>query len=71
MAEAAKKIKLEFSKMFEDVTRKIHIDEFVRAIPAGTTQIVQVGIGDSHQKILLIMNLIKFSIKRNFHSIFN
>ena len=53
MAEAAKKIKLEFSKMFEDVTRKIHIDEFVRAIPAGTTQIVQVGIGDSHQKNII------------------
>jgi predicted ribosome quality control (RQC) complex YloA/Tae2 family protein len=53
MAEAAKKIQLEFSKMFEDVTRKIHIDEFVRAIPAGTTQIVQVGIGDSHQKNII------------------
>ena len=50
MAEAAKKIQTEFSKMFEDVTRKIHIDEFVRAIPAGTTQIVKVGMGDSHQK---------------------
>jgi predicted ribosome quality control (RQC) complex YloA/Tae2 family protein len=53
MAEAAKKIQLEFSKMFEDVTRKIHIDEFVRAIPAGTTQIVKVGIGDSHQKNII------------------
>jgi len=53
MAEAAKKIQTEFSKMFEDVTRKIHIDEFVRAIPAGTTQIVEVGIGDSHQKNII------------------
>lgn len=53
MAEAAKKIQTEFSKIFEDVTRKIHIDEFVRAIPAGTTQIVKVGMGDSHQKNII------------------
>jgi len=53
MAEAAKKIQTEFSKIFEDVTRKIHIDEFVRAIPAGTTQIVKVGLGDSHQKNII------------------
>jgi len=53
MAEAAKKIQTEFSKIFEDVTRKIHIDEFVRAIPAGTTQIAEVGMGDSHQKNII------------------
>ncbi len=53
MAETAKKIQIEFSKMFEDVTRKIHIDEFVRAIPAGTSQIVEVGMGGSHQKNII------------------
>jgi len=53
MAEAAKKIRLEFLKMFEDIARKINIDEFVRALPAGETQIVEVGIGDSHQKKII------------------
>ena len=53
MAEAGKKIQTEFFKMFEDVTRKIHIDEFIRAIPSGTTQIVKVGMGDSHQKNII------------------
>ena len=53
MAEAAKKIRIEFSKMFEDITRKITIDEFVRALPAGKTQIVEVKMGDSHNQNLI------------------
>ncbi len=46
MAEAAKKIRMEFSKMYEGITRKISMDEFVRALPAGKSQIVKVSVGD-------------------------
>jgi predicted ribosome quality control (RQC) complex YloA/Tae2 family protein len=46
MVECAKKIRMEFSKLFEDITRKINIDEFVRALPAGKSQIIKVGISD-------------------------
>ncbi len=53
MAECAKKIRIEFSKMFEDITRKINIDEFVRALPAGKSQIVEVKMGDSHNQNLI------------------
>jgi len=47
MAEVAKKIKLEFSKLEEDITRQISIDDFVRALPAGQSQIKEVGFGDA------------------------
>lgn len=50
MAEAAKKIRIEFSKMFEDITRKIHVDEFVRALPAGKSQIAKVEMGNSQKR---------------------
>jgi predicted ribosome quality control (RQC) complex YloA/Tae2 family protein len=53
MAECAKKIRIEFSKMFEDITRKINIDEFVRALPAGKSQIVEVKMGDSQNQNLI------------------
>ena len=46
MAECAKKIRLEFLKVFEDITRKINIDEFVRALPAGKSQIKEISLGD-------------------------
>ena len=46
MAENAKKIRLEFLKLFEDITRKINIDEFVRALPAGKSQIKEIKLGD-------------------------
>ena len=46
MAENAKKIRLEFLKLFEDITRKINIDEFVRALPAGKSQIKEISLGD-------------------------
>jgi predicted ribosome quality control (RQC) complex YloA/Tae2 family protein len=49
MVECAKKIRMEFSKLFEDITRKINIDEFVRALPAGKSQIIKVGISDSQK----------------------
>ena len=49
MAETAKKIRIEFSKLFEDIIRKINIDEFVRALPAGKSQIIEVKMGDAQQ----------------------
>ena len=53
MVECAKKIRIEFSKSFEDITRKINIDEFVRALPAGKSQIIKVGIGDSQNSNII------------------
>jgi len=53
MVECAKKIRIEFSKMFEDITRKINIDEFVRALPAGKSQIIEVKMGDSQDQSII------------------
>jgi hypothetical protein len=47
MVEVAKKIKIEFSKLEEEITKHISIDDFVRALPAGQSQIKEVGIGDA------------------------
>lgn len=46
MVDAAKKIRLEFLKLEEEITKKINIDDFVRVLPAGSSQITEVGIGD-------------------------
>ncbi|MBC8517244.1 MAG: NFACT family protein [Nitrosopumilus sp.] len=53
MPECAKKIRIEFSKLFEDITRKINIDEFVRALPAGKSQIIKVSLGDLQKEKLI------------------
>jgi len=50
MVDAAKKIRLEFSKMEEVITKKISIDDFVRVLPAGQSQIKEVGVGDSQKE---------------------
>ena len=47
MVEVAKKIKMEFSKLEEEITKKISIDDFVRALPAGQSQIKEVSYGDA------------------------
>ncbi len=47
MVDAAKKIRLEFLKLEEEITKKINIDDFVRALPAGASQIIEVGLGDA------------------------
>ncbi len=47
MAEVAKKIKLEFSKLEEEITKQISLDDFVRALPAGQSQIKEVSFGDA------------------------
>ena len=47
MVEVAKKIKLEFSKLEEEITKQINLDDFVRALPAGQSQIKEVSYGDA------------------------
>ena len=46
MVEAAKKIRIEFLKMHEDITRKINLDDFIRVLPSGKSQIKEVSVGD-------------------------
>ncbi|KER06453.1 fibronectin-binding protein [Marine Group I thaumarchaeote SCGC AAA799-E16] len=47
MVDAAKKIRLEFSKIHEEITKKISIDEFVRVMPAGKSQVKEVNRGEA------------------------
>ncbi len=47
MVDVAKKIRLEFSKLEEEITKQISIDDFVRALPAGQSQIKEVSFGDA------------------------
>ena len=53
MAEAAKKIRIEFLKMHENIAKKINIDDFVRALPAGKSQIVEIGEGDLQKESVI------------------
>ena len=46
MVDVAKKIRIEFSKLQEEITKKISIDDFVRVLPPGKSQIKEVDIGD-------------------------
>lgn len=46
MVEIAKKIKLEFNKMTDNVAKSLNIDEFVRVLPAGDSHIVESGLGE-------------------------
>jgi hypothetical protein len=46
LVDAAKRIRIEFLKMHEDITRKINLDEFVRVLPSGKSQIKEISIGD-------------------------
>ncbi len=48
MADAAKKIRIEFVKLEEEITKNISIDDFVRVLPAGKSQIKEVNHGDAH-----------------------
>ena len=49
MVDAAKKIRIEFSKLKEEITKNISIDDFVRVLPAGKSQIKDIGYGDIHK----------------------
>jgi predicted ribosome quality control (RQC) complex YloA/Tae2 family protein len=46
MVDIAKKIKLEFIKMKEDIVKSLNIDEFVRVLPAGESHILESGLGE-------------------------
>ncbi|MDH3312641.1 MAG: ribosome rescue protein RqcH [Nitrosopumilus sp.] len=46
LVDVAKKIRIEFLKMHEDITKKINLDEFVRVLPSGKSQIKEISIGD-------------------------
>jgi hypothetical protein len=48
MVDAAKKIRIEFSRLEEEITKKISIDDFVRVLPPGKSQIKEVNVGDSN-----------------------
>ena len=47
MVDIAKKIRLEFLKLEEEIAKKISIDDFVRVLPAGSSQITEIGLGDA------------------------
>ena len=47
MAETAKKIRIEFSKLEERIAKNIPIDDYVRALPAGKSKIIKVEYGDA------------------------
>lgn len=48
MAETAKKIRIEFSKLDEQIAKSIPIDDYVRALPAGKSQIIKIEYGDAN-----------------------
>ena len=50
MVDDAKKIRVEFSKIYEEITKKISLDDFVRVLPAGQSQIKETGVGDSQKE---------------------
>ena len=50
MVDTAKKIRIEFIKLEEEITKKISIDDFVRVLPAGKSQIKEIGAGDSKKE---------------------
>ncbi len=52
MADIAKKIRIEFSKLEDKITKNISIDDFVRVLPAGKSQIKEVNYGNSHTNSL-------------------
>ena len=48
MVETAKKIRIEFAKLEEPIAKSIPIDDYVRALPAGKSQIIKIEYGDSN-----------------------
>ena len=47
LVDAAKKIKIEFAKLNEEIIKPISIDEFVRVLPAGKSHVIEVGTGEA------------------------
>ena len=52
MVDAAKKIRIEFLKLEEEITRKISIDDFVRVLPPGKSQIKEINHGSYNATFL-------------------
>ncbi len=50
MPEVAKRIRLEFIKLNEDVAKHFTIDDYVRVLPAGGSRIVDVGLSKLESK---------------------
>ena len=46
MVDAAKKIRMEFSRKYEKITKQITVDDFVRVLPAGKSQVKEIAFGD-------------------------
>ncbi len=47
MVDTAKKIRLEFLRLEEGITNQISIDDFVRVLPAGQSQVTDLGQGNA------------------------
>ena len=52
MVDAAKKIRMEFSRKYEKITKQITIDDFVRVLPAGKSQVKEIALGDLAKQVL-------------------
>ncbi len=50
LAEAAKRIRTEFLNVNETITKIIHLDDFVRVLPSGKSQIKDIGYKQQTQK---------------------
>ncbi|MCV0393239.1 MAG: NFACT family protein [Nitrosopumilus sp.] len=50
MVDVAKKIRIEFLKLEEDITKKISLDDFVRVLPSGKSQIKEINFGEATTK---------------------
>ncbi len=48
--DAAKKIKIEFSKTSEKIVKQISIDEFVRVLPAGKSHVTKISAGEAQNE---------------------
>jgi predicted ribosome quality control (RQC) complex YloA/Tae2 family protein len=49
-ADTAKKIKIEFLKMNEEIVKPLSIDEFVRVLPAGKSHVTEVSAGEAQNE---------------------
>lgn len=49
LAEAAKRIRAEFLRINEQVTKTIPLDDFIRVLPSGKSQVREVGCGQQQQ----------------------
>lgn len=51
MVDVAKKIRIEFLKLEEEITKKISLDDFVRVLPSGKSQIKEINFGEVNPKL--------------------